>query len=69
MECFAELSQKIKKELIERDLSTIPADKLFKKAQESEDKLRTLAPSQEFGGGFPDFDFEKSPSFVFNPGD
>ena len=69
IEYFAELSQKIKKELIQRDLSRIPAEKLFKLALESEEKLRALVPCQEFGGGFPDFDFEANPSFTLNPKD
>ncbi len=62
-ECFAEPSQKIKKELIERDLSTIPADKLFKPALENEDKLRALVPNHEFGGELLGIDFETNPSF------
>ena len=62
-----ELSQKTKKELIQRDLSRIPADKLFKLALENEDKLRALVPIQEFGGELLGFDFETNPSFWFNP--
>lgn len=33
----------------------------------SDEKLQDLTPKREFGGGFKDFDFEKNPSFYFNP--
>lgn len=69
IEFFACLAHKVKQELMSRDLSEVPADKLLKIILDSEAKLNDLVPAREFGGDFQEIDFGGNPSFYFNPED
>ena len=73
IEYYAELAQKVKKELLNRDLTPLTTDRLFKLMIDCEERLKNLIPTYQFGGegGISSLlqELEVGPSFHFDPED
>ena len=70
IEFYSSLSQKVKNELCNIDLSKVRAEKLLDILIKCDARLADLVTSRKFGGGtqFDDY-FSEEPSFYFNPED
>ena len=64
---FLKLQRNIKNELLKRDLSEIPTDKLLKMNLQVEEKIYDLLPAQTFGGEELISFRTNEPSFEFDP--